>query len=248
MQERYRRMYLAHASLDSFRRRVERTKVTIANFLSRCAAPYVAWSGGKDSECLLILLAQMGRTDVPVFTQGDDLDWPEKQAFCRTMTVRLGFQDHAYEMSQKSAITQLGRMPLDGTVTVRGTFSHVVARYVLERGRDGVLMGLRTEESVGRRTLRAMSGTIYGTKSGELRCIPIADWRGIDVFALILSSGLPYMHVYDCDALCAPHEIRFSWIINPHFLHHGHPSWLKHYYPAQFARLAAINPELRNFA
>jgi 3'-phosphoadenosine 5'-phosphosulfate sulfotransferase (PAPS reductase)/FAD synthetase len=240
-------MYLAHASLASFRRRVDTVKSRIQQFLDSADRPYAAWSGGKDSECLLILLSEMG-CHIPVFTQGDDLDWPDKEAFCRALTAQLGFADYAYMMSGTSALDQFSGLTLNGTKTIRGTFSHVVQRYVYERSRNGVLMGLRSEESVHRRALRASRGWMYRTTSGETRCIPIADWAGIDVFALIVSHGLPYMHVYDCDAFCPPHEIRFSWIVNPHFLHRGHPAWLKHYYPDQFTRLAAINPNLRNFS
>ena len=155
MQAKYRRLYEAHARLGLHARRVAAAEAVIGRALNVMRAPYVGFSGGKDSTVLLVLLARMGRTDVPVFTQADDLDWPDKRAFCHQTIARLGFGDYTYATSTVSAAAQVADA-LDAGDAIRGTFSHVIAQYVRDRGRDGALLGLRSEEAKGRAMTRPM--------------------------------------------------------------------------------------------
>lgn len=243
MQDHYREMYLLRAGWPVFKRRVDEAKRILEEALQATDGWYCSWSGGKDSLCLLILLSQMSRTDIPVFTQADDLDWPDKEEFCRGVVDRLGFVDYSYEWSEVSAVAQLA----DGSETVRGTFSHVINRYVQAQKRTGVIMGLRAEESKGRVASRRFRGAIYQVKDGSWRCNPLADWRGEDVFALILSTDTPYMHVYDKDDEKPPHEIRFSWMLAPNCMTSGDAAFLKRHYPDLYNRFAARHPEARRY-
>lgn len=95
--------------------------------------------------------------------------------------------------------------------------------------------------------LAKISGPIYVTKEGETRCIPLHNWRGEDVMALIVSTETPYMHVYDKDADRMPHEIRFSWMVSPQFFDRGCVAWLRRHYPEQFAKLAQVSPGLLRY-
>lgn len=245
MQERYATAYMMHSKLKGFAGCIASAQDTIKKFLGQSTNPYVAWSGGKDSETVLILLSMMGRQDVPLLTQGDDLDWPEKKNFCHGIVECLGFSDYTYAESDVSAIKQF--CSGDPSEPIHGTFSHVIKQYATDHERDGVLLGLRTEESCGRRMNRATHGKIYRVASGEWHCTPIADWSGVDVFALIVSSGVPYFHIYDCDSLIPPHKIRCSWMLSPDFLSQGQAAWLRHHFPERFNRLAEINHKLRAY-
>lgn len=184
----------------------------------------------------------MGKTDLTVFTQIDDLDFPDTEDYCRKVIDHLRFTNYHFVHSDVSALEQLAQN--DGE-EISGTFSHVYKRFVTERGHDGVIMGLRAEESHGRRQLRKIRGKIYQKNDGQTSCIPIADWSGEDVFALICATNTPYMHVYDCDDYLKPHEIRFSWMVSPQFYGRGQVAFLKQYYPEQFNRLAMIQPALQ---
>jgi len=233
-----------HSLRDAFKKRCREARLTIVSFLDATRHPYVAFSGGKDSLCLLILLSQMGE-NIPVFTQGDDLDWPNKENYCRRVVGELGFSDYEYRRSEVSAAEQVAA----GKERVRGTFSHVIGNYVQDRGRDGVLMGLRKEESSGREMLRIARGKMYETDDGLTRGIPLVDWTGKDVFALILSTGTEYMHVYDKDDDRPPHKIRFSWPVNPRFYHRdaaNSAAWLRQHYPDFYRRLAERIPALND--
>jgi len=242
MRDTWKKAYRMHSLRDVFKKRCREARRTIAAFLDATSRPYVAFSGGKDSLCLLILLSQMGE-DVPVFTQGDDLDWPGKEAYCKRVVGWLGFTDYEYRRSEVSAAEQVAA----GKEQVRGTFSHVIENYVQDRGRDGVLMGLRKEESSGREMLRITRGKTYETDDGLTRCAPLVDWTGKDVFGLILSTDTEYIHVYDNDGDRPPHEIRFSWPVNPRFYHRdaaNSAAWLRRNYPDFFRRLAERIPAL----
>lgn len=252
MQERYRQMYLIHAQSAHFGRRVEKAQRILADFMAQTGGhgDYVAFSGGKDSLCLLILLRQMKRTDVAVFTQGDDLDYPDKRAYCERIVAQLGFRNYTYGLSDVSALAQLQASADD---EIHGTFSHVIRRYMQEHQRNSAVMGLRAAESLKRRrlagwTVRAGHPGIYTvSQTGEHRCIPLYDWSGEDVFALILSTGTEYMHVYDHDDLCMPHQIRFCWTANPEFFSRGQLVWLKRYYPSLYNRLLTVNPDVKKY-
>ena len=243
MREAHHNQYMTHARLRVFAARVERARNNVRRFFDRCERPYVAFSGGKDSTAMLGLLAEMDLTSIPVFTQADDLDWPEKRDFCGRVIAQLGFGDYTYAESRVSALAQLTNLEC-GDGVIRGTFSHVVTEYVRAREREGVLMGLRSEESSGRRMNRACNGSVYRTKAGEWRCTPIVDWCGVDVFAFICSRGLPYFHIYDHDEMQPSHEIRMSWMLNPSFVDRGAASFLHSHYPTHFARLARLNSAL----
>lgn len=250
MQEAWRLAYLTRSQLGSFRRRVSAAEECLRGFLVLCEAPYAGFSGGKDSAAILSLLAGIGRTDVPIFTQADDLDWPEKRTFCDDFVRRLNFSDYSYCESEVSARERFAAIDFAGNFAIRGTFSHVVKRYVSTRGRVGAILGLRAQESAPRRIVRATKGLTYSVKStrdgATMRCIPIADWSGEDVMALLLSRGVPLFHVYEYEDDLPPHERRMSWPVNPEF-----PEmipFIRRHHPGLFRNLQDLNPHVRRFA
>lgn len=250
MRAHYRAMYLEHAQRSLFAARAVAAKSRIKDFLATCPAPSAGFSGGKDSTAVLILLAAIGRTDTPVFTQADDLDWPDKRAHCNEVVDLLGFRDYEYLDSPVSALEQFAAMDF---VTVdrineRRVFFGTTREYARRRARSGVILGLRAEESKPRRITWRRRGASYDVKGDVSRCLPIGDWTGMDVFSLIVSSGTPYFHIYDRDDISPPHELRLAWMLNPAFLSKGAATFLRRHYPQQFYRLCAVNPALRRFA
>lgn len=247
MQAQYRLMYLARSRTIGFRQRVEQAKRIIGEFLERCSRPYISFSVGKDSEAILILLHQMGICDIPICTQGDDLDFPDKREYGERIVAHLGHTDYTYAYADISALAQLA------DEDVSGTFTHVMNRFAVSRRRNGFLMGLRSEESWHRRRLIKAFGHIYERKTKydpvitETVGLPLHNWRGEDVMALIVSTDTPYMHVYDRDNDRMPHEIRFSWMVSPQFFDRDCVAWLRRHYPEQFAKLAQVSPGLLRY-
>lgn len=245
MQAEYRLQYQIRARSPSFARKVERSLERMRKFREAADRPYIGWSGGKDSTAVMLLAAEAGYTDMPVLTQADDLDWPEKRAHCHALVTRLGFGDYEYRESQRSAAEQFEQAEAGQAIT--GTFSHVIRQYVRDRSRDGVMLGLRMDESRQRKMTILRRGYVNRADDGW-RCYPIADWSGEDVFALIVSRDAPYMSLYDCDDDRAPHEWRMSWPATPGFWRTGGAAELRRYFPQHFARLAELNPSLRDYA
>jgi 3'-phosphoadenosine 5'-phosphosulfate sulfotransferase (PAPS reductase)/FAD synthetase len=189
----------------------------------------------------------MGETNIPVMTQADDLDWSEKKAFCARLTAQLGFTDYEYCESRRSAADQLSNGDV-AALEIRGTFTHVIREYETRRQTDCAILGLRAEESKGRAAMLKYRGMLTRLKSGRWLSNPIGDWSGMDVFALIVAKGAPYMKLYDCDELKAPHEWRMSWPLNPKYLKSGEAANLRRHFPAEWQRMVSINPQLRNYA
>lgn len=241
-------MYLARSKTNGFQKRVSEAKKILEEFLSNCERPYLSFSVGKDSEAILILLFQMGITNISVCTQADDLDYPDKQQYGKKIIEHLGFTDYTYDNSDISAVTQLAR-----TEDVSGTFTHVMNRFVVTRNRDALVMGLRAEESNDRKRLIKAFGHTYERKSKaidgakEKVCLPLYNWRGEDVFALIVSTETPYMHVYDKDDDRMSHEIRFSWMVSPQFFDRDVTAWFRRHYPEHFAKLVQKVPSLLRY-
>src|SRR5690606_13832135 len=61
---------------------------------------------------------------------------------------------------------------------------------------DLVFLGLRAEESRGRAMNRATRGTLYRKANGQVVCQPLADWRGLDVYAYLFARGIDVLPVY----------------------------------------------------
>lgn len=243
MRDEWRTFYKLRAATASFRRRVSVAEDVLKRWLRESKRPYVGWSGGKDSTCLLILLSRLGRTDVPLFTQCDDLDWPEKRQHCIDLATRLGFLHHELRDSEVSAADQFARAnPGDEIV---GTFSHVIEGFERDYIPDGVALGIRAEESKNRRRL-ACRGELWQDARRIWRCMPLLHWRGEDVFALIVSAGVPYMPLYN-GIERAPHEWRMSWPATPAYWASGGAAELRRNFPQHFARLATLNPRLREY-
>lgn len=244
MLPKWKRLYLAH---DPWRAKGQ-AKKHILNLVKVAKRPYIAFSGGKDSLVLLILCSELGLTNIPVFTQGDDLDYDFKEDYCKRVVKYLGFNDYSYIKSKVSALDQLRKIDLSTDDSITGVFSHVYKEFAENRQLDGSIVGLRIEESKKRKKLILGRTELFQNKHSIWQCNPIARMSGVDVFSIITQSDVEYIEVYDKDTeTIPPHEIRFSWSFSPQFASSGSALFLKLNYPAQFAKLCTINPKIRGY-
>lgn len=116
---------------------------------------------------------------------------------------------------------------------------------------DGIFLGLRQEESRGRRMNRVTRGTLYRKASGQYVATPIVDWSGLDVMAYMASRDIEPLSVYRCVAFMhadEPWRVRKSWWIPGASTRFGGIAWLRRYYPSLFARLCELLPDARHHA
>ncbi len=108
-------------------------------------------------------------------------------------------------------------------------------------------MGLRAQESSGRRMNAKMRGMLYQGADRTWYLCPLADWSTDDVWAYIHSNSLRYHPAYDAMERIgiAPDKQRLGMTMGMIGIRDGSVSVLRKCAPAQFAKLAAEFPMLR---
>jgi 3'-phosphoadenosine 5'-phosphosulfate sulfotransferase (PAPS reductase)/FAD synthetase len=212
MHERWRSAFLTWASQPGYQRYVALAQQEVRLALERSRRPIVSFSGGKDSTAMLhLVLAE--RPDIEV------LHWdygpffvprPIEEEILR-LARRLGAQRLRVETSP--LYVRLGRRARN--VLGRHLIGRLLPQLMAE-GYDCCFVGLREQESLKRR--RRMRA---GRAVGPLReCWPLAPWSWLDVWAYIVSHGLPYLSLYDAAAAIVGYDqARWTTMHDPEFAH-----------------------------
>lgn len=248
----WRKVALVHADTKAFARKVKSAKDVAARWLDACERPAVSWSAGKDSTCMTHLICcEMGaRGIVTALSEKDDLDYPGEEQYVRETADAWGLRlelvrpeqspwgwlvEHRRELGAGS------EMHARSAGLSKACFYGVMEQ--ADRAFDGVALGLRSEESGIRRRVRDMRGRCFRLASGQLRCLPVADWSGLDVFAYAHSRNIELLPVYRCMALMHAREpwlIRKSWWLPGSHAAQGGVVWLRRYYPSLYDKMCAL--------
>ncbi len=186
----------------------------IENALMEHKKPYVAYSGGKDSSCMLHLVLRH-RPDIMVlhWDYGPYYipDWLKKEFI--ENAKKMGAKNLRIETSKdylslkRNAINVLGREYMGKLIPS-----------LAKDGYDLCFVGLRREESLKRR--RRIDAKKSITEIPE--CWPLANWSWKDVWAYIFANNIPYASIYD---LYAPvvgwNRARLVTFFDPEFNHLG---------------------------
>lgn len=120
-------------------------------------------------------------------------------------------------------------------------------RVALDRlGATGLMWGLRAGESRGRRGNIRSRGMSYVRKDGLAVALPLAWWRGPDVWAVLVTRGLPWLRIYD-EAEAGRDRARsgFVFATGSETAHaFGATQDWERVYPAEFRAWVAAFPEL----
>ena len=124
--------------------------------------------------------------------------------------------------------------------------------YVIQADFDGSYVGLRADESKGRRWYSKSWGPIHKRAlDDKTQVCPLLDWTALDVFAYCTARELP-IHPYYRAAWEAgpmrepPDRIRVDLaLFRDTYAADGGVELIRRIYPALFRRLSAIRPEIR---
>ncbi len=243
-QKKWQKLFEAHSRTKIHQKRVKESKIIIEDALKKADKWQISFSGGKDSAALVALASEISK-DFIVWSQKDDTDIsfakPYCEFFCTCVGVNIEFA---------RAVSAIKNNPLADSHTSAGED----AQYFFDLAKeaedkvDGVMMGLRIEESKARKfNYSKYTDAAYRLKSGKWRCNPLMRWKGEDVFAFLISRGLPILDVYQRIELWEPpdpRKIRYDSIMPGNFAHDGRLAWLFHHYPDEYARLHRLHHEI----
>ena len=226
---------------------VERSKHIISDALMAAPSWYVAFSGGKDSTCVLSLVRAIA-PETPAVTSVRQWDLPETESILEaTPNLRRvtyeGFNGQSWVARWDSWEAARTRHPY---ITVLETHEQIMTRGASEAG---VFLGLRAQEASYRTKHLASNGTLFNCKkSGKIQCNPIAWWGVLDVWGFILSNSVPYNAAYDVmERMRLPLDQQRVGPFDA-ALGKGALAILKRGWPEQWNRIAARHPEARQYA
>lgn len=182
---------------------VSMTIERLADTLQQCERPYVALSGGKDSLVALHLVSLL-RPGVIAVWSDDELEWDRQPTSIRgiarhcesPLTIIDGYTTHG-GWFQPWTDAPYWRDPDPDMIRTR----RPTERWACQQGHDGVITGVRAQESTARRKHAMTRGDTYENRvTGQIVIQPILDWSVNDVWGYIAMNDLPYHPVYDAMA------------------------------------------------
>jgi len=245
--------FLEYSSLDIHKKRIQKSKEIIDVFLSQVNNPYISWSAGKDSTAMLFLILE-NCPDIKIMTEKDDLDYPGEIEYVFRLKEKYNLNLDIINPSV-SLWDEIQNYKFDEDMHSRNTdfsnkfFYSLISNYKNKNNNDGVFLGLRAEESKGREWNRKYRGTIYkNNREKILICTPIAEWKGDDVFAYLLSNNIEIFNIYwKLKFINDPRLIRKSWTIPGNFSCRGDIQWLKYHYREVYNKLVTIDPFIKKY-
>lgn len=237
------REYLEHAQSAGFARKLERAMAELRALT--CPVVYVSW--GKDSvACLDLAVQACGRVEAvhlasPYELPGNDEIIAWARSVADVHVVESG-KSLAETVEWLRTIGLAYERRADHKAGVRRKTDRGLA-WMRENARSTQVLGMRAEESRGRKTCFRVRGLTYQAH-GLTVCNPIGWWSSRDVWAHIESRGLPYnRRIYDAET----HGFRREELRNGGWLTLNDPTrvtWLRKHFPEQYRILVQEFPQV----
>lgn len=242
--------YLAHSMSDTYKRRMEKARQNICESLRISMKPYIAFSTGKDSTVLANLVWEQS-PDTPAVYFDADAAFPESLESLERYSNRKEVIIFKTEPILDTIARAGGPTAHNCEARTLENQVHIPVKNLLkEYDFDGAFVGLRAEESQGRKKNLRVRGPIHFSKQyGIYSFWPIGHLTFDDVWAYILSNDIDYCALYDKQfEMGLPFEdCRLSYWAGE--TNHEFGRWivLKRGWPELFNKLADRFPEVRRF-
>lgn len=229
--------------------RINRSKKIIKDLLSQCERPYLSWSGGKDSTVMLWLTLQI-KPDIEVIYFDADSCLPDGQEYMMRLVSEWSLNFRAAKT--RPLLDVLAEYGIDhpciNYYTMKATVYEPV-RQLAKEGYDGSLVGIRAQESRGRKLGGMRYGELFRNKSYDnmLEAWPMLWWTAKEIWFCIDYYKIPYHPAYDKTKFDPREEMRVSYWAGETKRRWGRFKWLEYYYPDLFTKFIARCPQVRNF-
>jgi len=239
--ERYRLLF----GLSATRKKVAEAKRIINQAFADAHASrwYVACSFGKDSMALQHLVRGINPDVTVVFIDDQASYTPFDYALIKNYSQAI--PNFIHLRWDKVAYMQDNDNPYPRGNLHQTMFEPLFA-WLKAEPHDGLFMGLRKEESVGRLFSMAKHGAIHqyqtGAQKGSWRCVPLQNWAVDQVGAYLIGHDLPILDIY----LKMGFEAR-SGVFGSSNAHLGRIAYLRQHCPADYERYISIVPDARNY-
>jgi phosphoadenosine phosphosulfate reductase len=250
MDDIQKKRYLVHSKLRSFKRKVKKSQEIIKES-TKYGKVAVSVSWGKDSVALAdLVIKTIG--PVPIMHMASSYRLPgfeHVEDYFRAITdvhivdpeetvdeviVRLMKSGLCYEHNQHKRQAAANPKKRKGV------------SWSKKNGIDVQMLGLRAEESIGRRENVRAHGVIYSKKSGTIISMPIIYWDVSDVWAYLISNDVPWHTLYDKETHGYTRDTlrNTGWLTTVDALE-GRIVWLRYHYPDLYEKLATAFPRVR---
>lgn len=177
-----------YSKLHSYKALVNKTSGFIRWALERVENPYVACSFGKDSSVMLDLILKQNPNISVRFASH-----PE--------TRILDNYDEVISKWKEKGIN-LNEIYCDGGI-VKIKYAQRDALDAMNENWDSFFVGIRMQESAGRRISLKKYGMFHKLVNGRIKISPMADWKENDIAAYCLLNNLPILNKYNQEGFSA---------------------------------------------
>lgn len=233
------------AKLPTYKRVLARSRELVQQALEQSENPYIAFSTGKDSLVAADLVWRV-RPETPAVYFDAQCAYPESYALLDRLEaagrriIRFPTEPLLETFAKHGGPLAKGI----GARTMQSTVYEPLERLLSEYHFDYAFLGLRAEESRGRRQLIRYRDDWFRRADGTFEVLPVARWSFWDVWAYIASNGLDYNKAYDLMLDMPLAEQRISYWAGETNAHKGRWVFLRRHYPQLWHQLIAQFPEV----
>jgi phosphoadenosine phosphosulfate reductase len=244
------RGYLVIARTQLHRRKVSQAMAEIDRSMRQHDRFIVCSSWGKDS-CALVSLVltvcgpgfDVAHLQSPYELPGNEstLEWFGARCAIHTLPTERTLGDYISWLQTHGLHYERERQCNLGKTSKRDE----LVEWVRKHGYSLQILGMRAQESKGRRSCFRARGLTYQAH-GLTVCNPIGWWSNKDVWAYLVSREIPWHPLYDCETHGETREtLRNGGWLSVHGCNDARGPWLRAHFPDEWRRLIDAFPRMR---